>query len=469
MSSGWRERLYAASPHWTRDLFVTLVGRKLARQRFGGRYLEFLAHYAALDGESAADARARQERLFVEFAAFARQRSPFYREFWKDAPSPASLDDITRLPRLGKEELRANLHRLPTGPATPDMAEVHTSGTTGTPMSFRFTPDDLRARYAILDHYRSWFGVRNGDRRATFSGRIVRPEGDGSNVFWQTNHALHQRLYSTYHLSPENLPRYVEDLERFAPEFLDGYPSALSVVARFMLARGIRLSRAPKAVFATAETLTAAAEDELALAFECPVGNQYSSSEGAPYVVSCERGSNHVLTYSGVIEVLDDDGRPADTGEMVVTCFHTHHMPLVRYRIGDHLSRGAGTPCGCGRAAPRVERILGRAEDYVVSSTRGLIGRLDPVFKGLPPSIIRSQIVQHRIDEVELLYVADPARFQPAHLDSLRHELEARLGGMTITMRAVDDLPLGPHGKFKAVVCTVPPEAVERPGRAAGA
>ena len=435
MSSGWRERLYAASPHWARDVWVTLAGRKIARQRFGGRYREFLEHTAALDHEPAAAARERQQRLFSEFVAFARAHSPFYREFWKDARMPTSLDDITWLPRLGKDVLRANLHRLPTGPVTADMAEVHTSGTTGTPMSFHFTPDDLRARYAILDHYRSWFGVRNGDRRATFSGRIVKPEGDRSNVFWQTNHALRQRLYSSYHLSPEHLPRYLEDLERFRPEIIDGYPSALSVVARFMLSRGIRLSATPKVVFATAETLTPAAEDELRRAFECPVGNQYSSSEGAPFVVSCERGSNHVLTYSGVIEVLDDDGRPADTGEMVVTCFHTHQMPLVRYRIGDHLSCSAETACACGREGPQVERILGRAEDYLVSSTRGLVGRLDPVFKGLPPSIIRSQIVQHRIDEVELLYMADPAQFQPAHLESLRHELAARLGDMTITMR----------------------------------
>jgi phenylacetate-CoA ligase len=455
MSSGWKERIYARSPHWIRDVLVSLYGAKVAHQRFGTQYKNWLPLLDTWQVESLEVAQDRQEEAFVSFVAFAHARSPFYQEFYRDCRLPSRLGEIGQLPILTKDVVRQNLSLLPTGPRDRKLVESHTSGSTGTPMTFRFTRGDVQARFAILNSYRGWFGVKQGDRRATFSGRVLKPEADRSQTFWQTNWPMNQRFYSTYHLSPTNLPAYVENLARFHPIFLDGYPSALSVVARFMRSARLRLEPPPKVVFTTAETLTPADKAVLEEAFECPVGDQYASSEGAPFVVACEHGRNHFLTYSGVIEVLDESGNPAQTGDMVVTSFSTHHMPLIRYRIGDRLTWSSEARCPCGRNYPLVERISGRAEDYVVSSRRGQVGRLDPIFKGLPPSIIRSQIVQNRIDEVELLFMADPIRFQESHLEVLRHELAARLGEMKIALRRVDDLPLGANGKFKAVVSSV--------------
>jgi phenylacetate-CoA ligase len=49
-----------------------------------------------------------------------------------------------------------------------------------------------------------------------------------------------------------------------------------------------------------------------------------------------------------LLEVLAD-GRPAaagERGEVSVTLLHSYAMPILRYRLGHHATRGG--PCACG-------------------------------------------------------------------------------------------------------------------------
>ncbi len=449
-----KEEVYARCPHWARDVLVSAMGYQFTRQRYRGAYPTLRQFYDGLQFQTLEEQRILQDSQVKALVHLARSRSPLYRELYADQPQVRRVEDLAGLPVLHKDLLRKNLERLRTAPHESSLISIHTSGTTGTPMEFWFHRTDFQARMAILDSWRSWFGVEHGMRRATFSGRVVKPAGDGSRQFWQTNYPIRQRLYSSYHLSSDNLNRYIADLNRYRPEFLDGYPSALHIVARHMLASRQRFAFRPRAVFATAETLTPQAREEIGEAFGAPVRDQYASSEGAPFIVECEAGAYHFLTYSGVLEIVDEAGRPSQSGRALFTAFHTRYMPLIRYDIGDEVQLPEpGGSCECGRSYPLVRRLVGREEDYLVSSTRGKIGRLDPIFKKIPASIVRSQIVQSVVDQVEVLYQPDPTQFQPEHLDQVRLELTARLGSqMQIRFRPVEEFTLGARGKFKAVV-----------------
>ena len=446
-------RVYEHSPHWLRDVLVSLQGQLFVLQRYGKIYANARQECQQLEYEARHNAAQRQDRLFSALVQHAASRSPVYQELYRGVALPQRVCDIATLPVLTKESVRAALDGLRTRPHRAGDVSVHTSGMTGTPLEFSFDRADFQRRMAVLDSYRAWFGVERGDRRATFSGRVVTPARDRSGRFWQTNRALNQRLYSSYHLSAENLPSYIDDLERFRPRFLDGYPSTLWILARHLLSQGRSLSFKPRVIFVTGENLSERARDDLQAAFDCAVKDQYASSEGAPFIVECEAGRHHFLSYTGVLEILDEAGAPAESGRAVFTSFHSNLMPLIRYDIGDFASWSRETSCDCGRHYPLVERISGREEDYLVSSTRGKVGRLDPIFKKLPPSILRSQIVQRAVDEIELLYVPDRARFQQQHLDVIAQELRDRLGEqLRIQFHSVDEIPMRGQRKFKAVV-----------------
>jgi len=98
---------------------------------------------------------------------------------------------------------------------------------------------------------------------------------------------------------------------------LDGLPSALYELARYILDEKIRLTFTPAAIFPTAETLLPHYRTAIQEAFGCPVRDQYASSEGAPFITECKCGRLHYNMDTGIIEVDDD-------GEMIVTCFETH-------------------------------------------------------------------------------------------------------------------------------------------------
>jgi phenylacetate-CoA ligase len=306
---------------------------------------------------------------------------------------------------------------------------------------------------AILDNYRSWFGVKHFDRRATFSGRVITPLKE-TKKYWQTNWVIKQRFYSTYHLSRDNIKLYLDNMNNFKPIFLDGYPSAFEILANYILSNNIKLKFKPKVIFVTAETLFSDVRNRIEKAFNCLVRNQYSSSEGAPFIVECEYGGNHFLPYSGVMEILDSDKNSTQDGECIFTCFHTEFMPLIRYQIGDYVKVSEHNKCPCGRNAfPLVETVQGRVEDYLYSPTRGKIGRLDPIFKSVPPSIIKSQIIQDKEDELRLLYVPDSKFFKDSHLIILKNEIISRFGNdMIIKFEEADEIPVGRNGKFKAVI-----------------
>jgi len=96
---------------------------------------------------------------------------------------------------------------------------------------------------------------------------------------------------------------------------------------------------------------------------------------------------------------------------------------------------------------------LCRIEDILYTRQRGYVGRLDPIFKKLPNSIIEAQVIQEDVDRITILIVPDYTIFQSSHLDLLEEELKYRLGSdIHITKEIVERIPRGTAGKFKAVI-----------------
>lgn len=449
---------------------------RMERRGFGNSARD--AELAAAERLDADEADALQLRLLRAFVEHAARTSPAHGRAFAaarvSADSLNSLDDLRRLPVLEKAALRGHTGDYRSSAAPGYLVPMHTSGTTGSPLAVGVTLEDMRRRTAVLERAYGWFGVGPFDRNVRFSGHTIFPEAERNGVFWRHNHAASQMLMSSYHLHEANLDRYIEALARFQPARIDGYPSSIALIARRMLRNGERRIR-PLLVMPTAETLEDHQREVIAEAFGCPVSNQYASSEGAPFACEDEAGELALFPTTGIIEVVrpgtDEPVAPGDEGELLVTGFSTHAYPLIRYRIGD-----TGVMAGRTTQRPGFRRLLsitGRREDYIVSPERGPVGRLTPVFKALPSSIVEGQIAQISADAVEVRYVPDPAQFRPEHLDRLRQEIEARLGRMEVRfVPYARRLPRGPSGKLRAVIglseATVRPTSADERGEPVG-
>lgn len=454
-------RVYLGAPNWARSVLVSLQALRNRRLRRGDHFHQryrTLMQNLDLTPESLSLA---QENELSSLLDETFRYSPFYRHRIAAAAADAleesgkvalsAYEILDRLPLLQKDDLRNHRSEVVNSNRA-SAAVTHTSGTTGSPLVIAVDSESLQWTFAEWERYYRWMGLPHGFRSARFSGRIVVPPETLQPPFWVKNLVDRQLFMSTYHMSGSNLAAYVEELNRHRPQLIDGYPSALHVLASYINESGHRLDFRPTAISTTAETLHLYQREDIEKAFGCHVYNQYASSEGAPWIVECKQGGTHLWTDTGVFEFLEQEG-PADelhVADLVVTSFRAKKTPLIRYNIGDRvLLNHAQDPCECGSAFPTIKGVLGRDEALVFTRNRGPVGRLDTAFKGLT-GILRSKIIQVDLDNIDVLVVATP-EFDKRIEDQLKANLRDRLGLVTITVTVVDSIPLGANGKFSAV------------------
>ena len=458
----WPERFYPLLPIPLQNLAMSLKGWQYHKLRYCSPSFHEMAQTLASNERLPWEAlRELQFSMFREFAAHCYSRSPYYHRLWNShGLHPRDIrraEDVRSIPIVPRQDLRKRTDEFLTQTIGRKVTAVHTSGTTGSPLTVYFSAEDIGRRYAFLDRCRRWAGVRIGQKRASFTGRNLIPNGQSRPPFWRFNYAGNQLLFSSYHLSPRNLPAYVEALGRFQPEIIDGYPSAIHIVADHLLhTGGIRRLR-PRAILVSAETVFPHQRQTIEAAFRAKLYNQYASSEGAPFVSECAHGQLHVHTDSGLIEILDSNGDPTlpgQVGQMVVTSFTTHLVPMLRLEMGDAaVASERHDPCPCGLPFPVVDAIVGRVDDILYTPDRGFVGRMDTVFKGVPSTIVEAQIVQTSADTIVLRVVPDRAVYKTDHANTVIEEMRRKLGDLvTIRLEEAESLPRSANGKLRAVV-----------------
>src|SRR5437588_5873315 len=209
-------RLLRRTPGWTRDLAVTIGGSHLLWQRRAGHYKQKLAEHRRYRTLPRVELLEIQRRRLHDLVERAATLSPYYREKYKGIDRAV----FTNLPILEKEDLHGQIDRIIIGPKK-DLVPMFTGGTTGRGIVVYNKISNMQERFAIVDVMWETFGFKISRQRiAWFSGRTLLEDNDiARHRFWRTNWLYKIRYYSTFHLSPENLPYYVENLNRFRPEF----------------------------------------------------------------------------------------------------------------------------------------------------------------------------------------------------------------------------------------------------------
>jgi phenylacetate-CoA ligase len=339
------------------------------------------------------------------------------------------------------------------------MFHEHTSGTTGTPLDLWWSRATVREWYALFEaRCRAWHGLSRRDRWGMVGGQLVTPVSQRRPPFWVWNTALNQLYMSSYHLAPDLVPHYLDALVRHRIVYLLGYTSSLYELAQAALRlrrKDIRLA----VVLTNAEPVFDYQRETIAEAFQCPVRETYGMAEIVSSGSECAAGRVHLWPCVGMLEVLDGNraAGAGATGELVGTGLLNQDMPLIRYRIGDRGRLHASDDgCACGRTLPSLHSIEGRSADVLYTSDGRRVGRLDPVFKHQLP-IHEAQIVQEALDRVRLRVV--PAEGYSSHaVDSMVVRLRERLGNVAVVVDEIERVPRDANGKFRAVICALPPE-----------
>ncbi len=420
--------VYDSAPIWVQAAAVNWQSWRGFRLKYGGVFREQLARWEANEKKSRDQLLAEQQAAVRALLEYARKHVPYYRRL--DAPP----DDLSAWPVLEKKTVAANPRDFLSDEFDPDeLLELHTSGTTGTPLTVRFTKAYHQTEMAFRWRHKAWGGVPFLSSSAYVSGHPVVPPNQTKPPFWRWDAVERRLLMSSYHLAPQNLPAYAEALEKYRPDFVHGYPSSLYVLAQ----AGVRYR--PKAVFTASETLLDFQRAAIERAFGTKVFNWYGNTEMTCNIVEDAAGNLRQRTDYGVLELEPD-------GTMICTGLNNRAMPLIRYRVGD---RAVARPGGDG--FPIIERIEGRVEDYVRTPDGRQVGRLDHLFKDVR-HVREAQIVQRRLDEI-ICRIVRADGFSEEDERIVRREARQRLGdGVTVRFEFVEQIERTKNGKFRFIV-----------------
>lgn len=446
------EKIYDKSPILFQNLMVTISGYQRNLTRYGKTYNEYMKFLSDFDTWSLEKKLDFQRKELIKFIKYAVEESNFYRKLYKDIDinSFQTIDDLKKLPIVDKEMLRENIQHTNTIPYK-EAVEGHTGGTTGKSLVVLFTPEDMMRRMAMLDHFKARVGFEHRKmKRATFNGKHIIPPMQKSKNFWRYNAACKQMIYSSFHLTEENMKYYVNSLNKFKPDSIDGFFMSMCDIAGYIERHNIKLEFSPVAIFPTSETLTQSGRELLERVFKCKVYDQYASSEGAPFVTECKNQTLHLELASGVFEHFEED-----SDEVLITSFTTYGTPLIRYRIGDAMVfDDNNNNCNCGIKSPVVKQIQGRKLDFLYTADGAKIngGNVANLFKNMPNALIRAQTVQREMDEIKIYLEVDRNLYKGEYDDLLKDEFIHKFGKDTrIIIEHVNEIPREKSGKFRMI------------------
>lgn len=390
---------------------------------------------------------------------------PYYRRIFeeRDMRSPEDLS-LERLPLLTKSIIRRQFDGLKTEDLDKRKCFMNYSGgSTGEPLALVQDEEYLIHSAAKKAVCFEWAGYSNGESlvRLWGSERDILEGGIG----WKAHLAsfLNNRIIlNAFRMTPESMRRYLDLINRWQPEYIHAYASAIFELAKFAWRHGIQVNP-PRAIVSTSGTLYPFMRETVERVFRCPIFDQYGSREVSCIASECERHQGlHVNMETMVLEVLDDKGQPCPPGiegEIVITSLVNYAMPLLRYQIGD---RGvlADHECSCGRGHVLLKQVVGRSmdclrkEDGTIIPAEYFIHFLGVVFnRGW---IEKFQVVQEAYQQVRINVVTEDRIPNPEELSELQRTVKLVMGdSCRVEIQFVEDIPPSDSGKYRYTICRV--------------
>lgn len=309
------------------------------------------------------------------------ERSPLYAKRFPLHTEPLQWSCYREMPALSKQEIVERGHQ-----AFFDDYAVIERGLQDRRFEYESTGGTTQSPMTVIMEDGWWDAQTERAYRASpilreFVGRpyrkcVLAPIGCSSNLCPYEDHPFPHRYFNgTVYLNlssdPFSFPesewdRIVVELQATKPEVIEGEPVYLSLLARAVAKRGVKVPSV-KAVILTYGKASRQHADRIAEVFPAAQVDLYGSTEaGYLFVGEAFKDNNQVIEDNAFIELVPWRSELPDVYQIYVTTRGREAMPLLRYHTGDIVQK-----------MPHGYRLLGRERDLYFRPDGSLVSVYD--------------------------------------------------------------------------------------------
>jgi phenylacetate-CoA ligase len=366
-----------------------------------------------------------QDKFFRHIVKYAYS-IPLYHEKYKSMgihPSDIrGINDIKKLPLITKNDLQKN---YPHGIVKKEYSTeqdflVSTSGSTGKPV---FIYLDLFSTIRHVEGFIRVLKVHGGIWNKSKILLII------DNKPGSIEQAAFQRSVTPFikKFIPLNNIRYVyvgekieeiiKEITDFNPEFIGSDPNMLRELA-YNKNNGQISNINPNCLFSSGAMLDAYTRKYIEKAFSTRTIDTYGTTEAGSIAFECTHGDRYHINSDFVfMEFLDEydvDVSYGKPGRVVISRLYGKGTPIIRYTGLEDIVTPVETEQSCGISSAMIKNICGRSLEMILLPNGKKIAPFH--MTTIPASVMddlktykikQFQIIQHKIDEIEVLVIID--------------------------------------------------------------
>ncbi len=461
-----RKNILQSAPAFLKQTVGRLLEPVPVQWLLGRTFREHRERLRSAQWWKAEEARKHQLAGLRAILALAYERTIFYRrQFDAVGFQPHGLqspEQIRSLPTVDRNVITENLADMCTKSVSArDVDQISTGGTSGSPLYFYANASRSAVEYAYLTSSWARAGYKLGMPMAVLRGRVVRADRDG--LYHEYDPLLRHHHYSSFHMSDENMGRYIEHIATIGPCYLHVYPSTVAALARFLRRTGRQAPANVRGIIAESEIVYPEQRQMVEEVFGCRYFSCYGHTEKIVLAAECEHATDyHVWPIYGYFELLDEDGQPVTTpgrrGEIVGTGFINTVMPFIRYRTGDWATYVADRCEACGREQPIIRDIRGHRTQEVLIAADGseipwtALNMHDDTFVR-----VRQFQFMQKMRGKAVLRVVPGKGFGEHDIDRIQRNLGRKLDSqLMLSVELIESIPLSTTGKVIYVDQRIP-------------
>lgn len=387
-----------------------------------------------------------------------KENVPFYKKLVEEKKLPNTFNtikDFEKLPIVNRELCNNNMADFTNHKKAPDSWGT-TGGSTGNPLKFPSWNSEKVYCEPSVWYVRDFYNIKRSDRMFRLWGHS-HTLGKGLTRYKNKLKLdiglplIGYKRFSAYDLSDKKLRLAGDEILKFKPKYIIGYSKAINMLSKVNADRKEEFHKLKlKAVIGAAEGFEKPEDREfVSETFGCPVGLQYAAME-TNYIAHTHPGGGYkVLWKNNLIECVDVEGNPAQSGRILITSLYPRAFPLVRYELGDMLSK-------CNKDIISVysfKEVKGRNNDFL------MLDENTPIHsEGVTHAIkFSDKIISYQIrytkDMEYTIYVKSKGKLTEREIEEIRNRLKQvdnRLS--TLKIKQVEQLKQTIAGKTKWLI-----------------